>query len=253
MLDMKIFLLSSYFLLCFVKTQSQDITAIINAADRLELVMDENGAFNKFKEIVKIQPTNMYALNKCSELCSRIGKRQSNKKITNDFYDAAKNYASIALKVDPKNSEANCVMAIALGRSSLNKGGKEKIATAIEIKKYVDIAIKNDPQNFKAWHVLGRWNYELSNLNILERTAAKLLYGNIPTGSVQQAILAFEKSNSIATGFILNYLELAKAYNKNDQANKAISTINKMLLLPNHTEDDASIKTEGRLLLKDYE
>ena len=237
----------------FLKLTAQDITGLISSADRLELIMDENGAFNKFKEVVKIQPSNIYALNKCSELCSRIGKRQTNKKIINDYYEAAKTYAGIALKIDPKNSEANCVMAIALGRSSLNKGGKEKITTAKEIKKYVDISIKNDPQNFKAWHVLGRWNYELSNLNIIERTAAKFLYGTIPFGSIEEAIFAFEKSNSIANGFILNYLELAKAYNKNDQTNKAITTINNMLLLPNHTQDDASIKTEGKLLLREYQ
>ena len=250
---MKIYYLLLYSLFLFTKLPAQDILALTSAADKMELMMDENGALNKFKEILKIQPTNIYALNKCSELCSRIGKRQSNKKITNDFYDAAKAYAAIALKLDPKNSEANCVMAIALGRSSLNKGGKEKITTAKEIKKYVDISLKTDPQNFKAWHVLGRWNYELSNLNFIERAAAKLLYGSIPFGSVQQAIFAFEKANSIVSGFILNYLELAKAYYKNDETGKAITTINKMLLLPNHTQDDAAIKSEGRLLLKKYQ
>ena len=229
------------------------MVTLTGAANKMELMMDENGALNKFKEIIKIQPTNIYALNKCSELCSRIGKRQSNKKIINDYYNAAMAYASIALKIEPKNAEANCVMAIALGRSSLNKGGKEKIATAKEIKRFVDISIKNDPQNFKAWHVLGRWNYELSNLNFIERTAAKILYGTIPFGSIQEAIFAFEKANTITNGFILNHLELAKAYYKNDETGKAIATINKMLLLPNHTQDDAAIKIEGKMLLKDYE
>ena len=243
-------LLCSFF---SVKLPAQDILALTSAANTMEIMMDENGALNKFKEVLKIQPANIYALNKCSELCSRIGKRQFDKKIIIDFYDAAKAYAGLALKLEPKNAEANCVMAIALGRSSLNKGGKEKIATAKEIKKYVDIALKNDPQNFKAWHVLGRWNYELSNLNFIERTAAKLLYGSIPFGSVQEAIFAFEKVNSLANGFILNHLELAKAYYKNDETAKAITTINKMLLLPNHTQDDAAIKIEGKMLLKDYQ
>ena len=250
---MKIYYLLLYFVLFFTKLPAQDILALTNAANKMELMMDENGALNKFKEILKIQPTNIYALNKCSELCSRIGKWQSNKKIISDYYNAAKSYAGIALKLEPKNAEANCVMAIALGRSSLNKGGKEKIATAKEIKKYVDISLKNDSQNFKAWHVLGRWNYELSNLNFIERTAAKLLYGNIPNGSIEEAIFAFEKANSITNGFILNYLELAKAYYKNDETSKAIATINKMLLLPNHTQDDAAIKLEGKMLLKDYQ
>ena len=69
----------------------------------------------------------------------------------------------------------------------------------------------------------------------------------------RRAIIAFEKSNSISNGFILNYLELAKAYKRNDQKNNAIASINKMLSMPNHTEDDAAIKEEGRRLLKDYQ
>ncbi len=236
-----------------MKVSSQDIFLLTKEANRLEMVPDEKAAFTKFKEILKIQPTNIYALNKCSELCSRIGKRQLDKKVTNDYYEAAKTYAGISLKLDPNNAEGNCVMAIALGRSSLNKGGKEKIFTAKEVKKYVDIAIKSDPKNYKAWHVLGRWNYELSSLNIIERSAAKLLYGSIPLGTIRDAIFAFEKSNSITDGFILNYFELARAYKKNDENTKAINTINKMLLLPNHTEDDAAIKEDGKRLLKDLQ
>ena len=241
----------TYFLL--VTASAQDVALLTKEGNRLEAVPDEKAAFSKFKEVLKLQPANIYSLNKCSELCSRIGKRQTDKKVTSDYYAAAKTYADIALRVDPNNSEANCVMAIALGRSSLNKGGKEKIVTAKEIKRYVDLAIKNDPQNFKAWHVLGRWNYELSTLNMIERTAAKILYGALPAASLKEAIIAFEKSNSITNGFILNYFELAKAYNKDDQTNKAIITLNKMLQLPNHTEDDATIKADGRKLLKEYE
>jgi tetratricopeptide (TPR) repeat protein len=238
-------------MLFFSKAFSQDTNVLITEAARLESVPDEKAAFNKYKEILKAQPTNIYSLNKCSELCSRIGKRQTDKKTMADYYEAAKTYAGIALKIDANNSEANCVMAIALGRSSLNKSGKEKIISAKEIKIYVDRSIKNDPGNFKAWHVLGRWNYELGNLNFVERTAAKLLYGSIPEGSVKNAIIAFEKSNSISDGFILNYFELAKAYRKNDERDKAISTINRMLLLANHTEDDAAIKEDGRKMLKE--
>ena len=104
----------------------------------------------------------------------------------------------------------------------MNKSGKEKINAAKEIKKYVDKSIKNDPKNFKAWHVLGRWNYELGNLNIIERSAARLMYGSIPEGSITEAIIAFEKCNTISNGFILNYMELAKAYKKNNQDDKEI-------------------------------
>lgn len=244
-----------FFCTCFffIDASAQNISTLIKSADKLEVVPDEKGAFIAFNEVLKLQPTNIYAINKCSELCSRIGQRQPNKIIRDDYYKAAETYAGIALRIDSDNAEANCVMAIALGKSTMSKSGKEKIIAAREIKKYVDRSIQNDPRNFKAWHVLGKWNYELSNLNIIERSAARLMYGSIPEGSIAKAIFAFEKSDSISDGFILNYFEMARAYKKNDQHDKAIASINKMLLMPNKTEDDAAIKEQGKRLLKEWQ
>lgn len=231
----------------------QDINAIIKEANRLESVPDEKAAFLKFKEVLKLNSTNIYALNKCSELCSRIGQREiQNTKLRDDYYLAAKIYAQTALKVDPNNSEANCVMAIALGRSSMSKSGREKIVNAKEIKKYVDAAIANDPQNFKAWHVLARWQYEISNLNSLERGLVKVLYGGLPPATIKQSITAFEKARALRPEFILNYLEMAKAYKDDNNKTKAIAYLQLMLTLPNQTEDDPAIKAKGRAWLKEW-
>lgn len=231
---------------------AQDVAAIIKEAVRLESLPNEKASLAKYKEVLKIQPLNVTALNKASELSMRIGKRQTNPKLSEDYYSAAKTYAGIALKINPNNAESNCVMAMALGRSSLNKSGKEKIISARELKKYVDIALKNDPGNFKAWHVLGRWHYELSNLNAIERAAVKVLYGGLPEASLQESIMAFEKAHAITDGFLLNYFEMAKAYKMNNQKSKAIAALNKMLTLANHTEDDPVIKMDGRKLLKSW-
>lgn len=249
---MKILLLPFFLMLFVVPLQAQDISTLIREADRLEALPNEKAAFAKFKEVLKIQPGNLHALNKCSELCSRIGKRQSSTLLIDDYYSAAIAYAVLALRVSPNNSESNCVMAIALGRSSLNKSGKEKINSAKEIKKFVDAAIKNDSKNFKAWHVLGRWHYEISNLNGFERTAVRIFYGGLPPASLGESILAFEKAQSITDGFILNYFEMAKAFKKNNQAGKGIALLTKMLTVPNQTEDDPFIKDDGRKLINQW-
>jgi tetratricopeptide (TPR) repeat protein len=222
-------------------------------AQHLEVNLKEKASYDKYKEILRISPKHVNALVKCSELCSRIGKRESTEQKREDYYKAAKTYAETALKIDPNHSEANCVMAIALGRISLNRSGKEKVNAARDIRKYVDKAIALDANNYKAWHVLGRWHYELSILNVIERTAVKVFFGKIPHASFKDAIAALEKANTLTHGFILNYFELARAYKKAGQKTKAIATIKAMLLLPNTTEDDASIKEDGRLLLKEWE
>ncbi|MEN9568802.1 MAG: hypothetical protein RL172_33 [Bacteroidota bacterium] len=231
---------------------AQDAAALLKEAHRLEVLMNEKAAFEKIKEALKLQPGNINALNKSSELCSRIGKREATPEKREAYYTAAKNYAAAALRLSPNNAEAHCVMAIALGRTSLNHSGKEKINAAKEIKKHVDQALALDPLNYKAWHVLGRWHYELSNLNMFERAAVRLLFGSLPASSFAESVKAFEKAGGISKNFILNYYEMAKAYKKNSQKQHAIAALRTLQQLPNQTEDDEQIKAEARQLLNDW-
>ena len=247
------FLISFFSTLIFFSgISAQDVAAIIKEGDRLEALLNEKAAFAKFKEVVRLQPDNIYSLNKCSELCSRIGKRETSDIVRNAYYKAAISYATTAIKISPTNAEANCVLAIAWGRISMNSSGKDKIKAAKEIRQHVDIAIKSDPLNYKAWHVLGRWHFEISNLNFFEKTAVKLLFGSLPPSSLSESIKAFEKANMLARSFVLNNFEMARAYKKDGQKETAISILKAMMNLPNNTEDDINIKNDGRKLLKEW-
>ncbi len=247
---MRLMILLFYFSLSWLYLPAQDINVQIRLADHLESIPDEMAAFTKFKEVLSTNPVNIYALTKCSELCIRIGKRKDNEKLRESYYEAARIYASTALKIDSLNSDANCDMAMALGRSTMNMSSREKIKNVREIKKYVDISLLSNPNNFKAWHVLGRWHYEVSSLNFFERATLKLFFGGLPESSMNISIVCFERARSIQPGFILNYIELAKAYRKNDETPIAIEALKVMLTLPNQTEDDPEIKEAGKKLLK---
>lgn len=231
---------------------AQDINSVIKEADRLEAIPDEKAAFQKFKEVLKMQPINLYALTKCSELCSRIGHREKDTKSRDNYYNAAIIYAQTALKVSPLSDEANVAMAIAVGRTVLIKSGKEKIIAVKDIKRYADIALKTNPNNFKAWHILGKWNFEVSNLNMIERSATKIFYGGLPDASLKNAIADYEKAKALSPTFMLNYLELAKAYRRNDDTKMAIAQLRKLLTLPIQTEDDPRIKAEAQKLIQDW-
>ncbi len=234
-----------------VNVLAQDVNTIMQEGEKLEAALNEKAAFEKYKEAIRIAPTNIHVLAKCSELCSRIGNREAAPASRTDYYNAAQKFAAIALKLDAFDASANCAMAIALGRVSLEKSGKEKVNAAKEIKKYADQALKSDPAHYKAWHVLGRWHYEVSNLNFFEKAAIKVLFGGMPKASFAEAVKAFEKAKSLSPNFILNDYELAKAYKKNGQKNKAIDCLEAMLLFPEKTEDDKNAKANGRKLLAD--
>ncbi len=250
---MKLLLSILFFFFTSGNVHAQDIQTLIKEGNRLEAIPDERAAFAKFKEVLKLSSTNSFALNKCSELCSRIGQREEKShKLRDEYYLAAKIYAETALKIDPTNSESNCVMAIAMGRATMSKSGKEKITYVREIKKYADAAIKYDQLNFKAWHVLGRWHYEISSLNALERSLVKLFYGGFPPSSYKTAISAFEKARYLRPEFILNYFEMAKAYRDNNNKSRAIAYLQLMISLPNQTEDDPRIKDNARAFIKEW-
>ncbi len=250
---MKILIGSIWALLFCLFVFGQDVNSYIKEAERLEALPNEKAAFDKFKQALVLAPSNSYILSKCSELCSRIGNREKSSTTRDNYYTAALYYAKQALASTPQSDEANVVMAIAIGRSALTKSGKEKVALVKDIKHYTDFAIKYNKQNFKAWHVLGKWHYEVSNLNFVERTAIKMFFGGLPQASFKKAIEYYEKAKALKPGFILNYLELAKAYDKNDQTSKALEQLRYLLTLPNTTEDDPRIKEEAQKLIKKWD
>jgi tetratricopeptide (TPR) repeat protein len=214
--------------------------------------MKEQEAYVKFKEIVRLQPQHLYALNKCSELASRIGRMQTAKEKQADFYKAAKIYAERALKVNPKDSDANMVMSLAYGRMALLLSGKDKIQYVRDIKTFAERAVAYNAKNFKALHVLGKWHYEVSSLNAVEKGALKVFYGGLPKATYDSSLYFYQRAGALSPGFVLNYLEMAKVYYKQKNKTKAIELLRQAIKLPDTTSEDALVKKEAGELLKDW-
>lgn len=247
---MKKYLFIAFFALVYSGSSfAQTVEELVKQAELLESQLKEEEAYQKYKEVIKQQPQHLRALVHCSELASRIGRRQSTKQKQMDFYQAAKIYAQRALRINPKDSDANVVMSLAYARMSILKSGKEKVEYVREIKTYADRAVIYNPTNFKALFVIARWHYEVSNLNAMERAAVKVFFGGLQKNSIDSAIHYHERVKKLSPEFVLNYLELAKAYHRNNKRSKAIETLNFMLRLPNTAADDPAIKAEGRQLL----
>ncbi len=249
---MKLFSFLLFFAFSINQLFAQDYNAAIKEADRLEAIPDEKAALSKFKEALKFQPTSLYALAKCSELYCRVGGRERSTKVRDEYYATAQVYAKTAIKLYPNSDEANVAMAFSIAKTLMLKSGKEKITAVKELKSYGDRAVTENSRNFKAWHVLGKWNYEVSSLSAIERTAVKIIYGGLPSASLSNSIMYYEKAKSLAPNFTLNYLELAKAYNKNEEKAKALTQLNYLLAIKNQTEDDPRIKAEAQTLIKKW-
>ena len=58
-----------------------------------------------------------------------------------------------------------------------------------------------------------------------------------------------EKSRTIDPYYAIDYLDLAKVYQYDNQPAKMLDVLNKLVRLPNRTFDDAAIKNEGKQML----
>jgi len=246
--------LSLFILLLWARMAfSQDFNSLIQDAAKLEKEQKELQALKKYTEAQKLKPTDLHVLYKCSELYSRIGVRETNTVNRDQYYKSSLAFAQMAYKYYPQSDDANVAMSMALGRLALTRSGKEKVSTVKEIKTYADNAIRINPKNFKAWHIIGKWNYEVSNLGFFEKAAIKLIYGGLPNSSFSESVKAYEKVKELNPYFGSNYLELAKAYHKlNDNIN-AQKNLNYVIAMPNYTEEDPIIKTKATQLLSEIE
>lgn len=244
-----------FFILFFffrVFSYSQDENKLISEALQLEAFFKENEAMIKYLDVLKIQPRNYTAICKVSELYSLLGKRQPTKEKQKIYYRAARNYAQQALLVNPSHPDANFVMALAMGRMAIISSGEEKINAVKDIKIYAEKCVQLDPQGFKGYHILGRWHYEISNLSAVEKWLVKIAYGSLPEASLQEAIANYEKSRQLNPGLLINYMELAKCFHRNDENKKANEMLQQVIQLPSKTIDDPMVKEEARKLMKKW-
>jgi len=246
--------LSLFILLLWARIAfTQDFNSLIQDGAKLEKEQKELQALKKYTEAQKLKPTDLHVLYKCSELYSRIGVRETNTTSQEQYYKSSLAFAQMAYKYYPQSDDANVAMSMALGRLALTRSGKEKVSTVKEIKTYADNAIRINPKNFKAWHIIGKWNYEVSNLGFFEKTAIKLIYGGLPNSSFSESVKAYEKVKELNPYFGSNYLELAKAYQKLDDNINAQKNLKYVIAMPNYTEEDPIVKTRATQLLSEIE
>ncbi len=232
---------------------AQSVEELLQQGDQLEKQLKEIESLNKYKEVLKIQPTNVTALTWASILDSREGNRQEKKDDKTRYFEEAKSYAAQALAAAPNDADANYAMAVAMGRIALISGAKDKVAASKDVKKYAELAIKFRPNYGEAYHVLGKWNYEVATLNAFEKGAAKMIFGGIPDGSIANAIADFEKCRQLNPGFVLNYYDLAVAYKENDQMDKAEEILKKVAGVRPAHQDDPKIKADCKKMLEDMQ
>jgi len=219
-------------------------------ADSLYAKFETEAALNSYLQALKLDSNNYEASWKASRTYSDIGETLEGKARA-EYFKKSEIEARRAVKIDSTGSKGHLQLSIALGRVALDASPKERIKLSKEIKKQCDLAIKYDPTDDYAHHVLGRWNRTISNLSWVEKTFANIFLGGVPKEASNEAAAAcFQKAIEINPNHINHHLELGLTYEMMGEKEKARAEFQKCLDLPKTDSDDDTYKAQAEERLK---
>lgn len=237
-------------LLSAVLAMANDAAALIKKGDALDLQLKTTQALKSYQEADKMCPDNSEILHKISRelaLSMNDTKSAATKKALGE---QALSYAQRSVQADPNSAQAHLAAAICYGRLAPFQDNKTKIAYSRKVEAEVRRSLALDPDNDYANHVLGAWNYELANLSGLLRTVARIVYGEIPPASNEDAVKYLKRAVQLAPERVSHHVELGRAYAALDKKDLAKEELNKGLSLPSKEKDDPESKERAREALK---
>ncbi len=234
-----------------LSAEAQDIRVIIKEAETFDQQLKEPEALEKYKAALLVESNHLKALVRSAELHVSIGAREKDEKSKKRYYETALAYAKRASDAHPQEADAWYAMSMASGRMTDVEPERKKIVAFVkDTKVFADKAISLNPNHGKAHYTLGKWHYEMVNLSGFKKAAVKLFYGGLPEGTLDKAIEHMELCRKFEPYFVVNYYDLAVAYQQKNRPSQAIEVLNKMVRLPNRSFDDPALKAEGKKLLE---
>ncbi len=240
-----------FFVVGIMPMMAQDIPTLLKEGVQLERSQKEIEALEKYKLVLGQEPTNITALIRAAELSTMLAAfNEKDTKSKQLFLSSAGAYAVRAYSANPKNADAAYVMSLTQAKlADIQPDNKKLIECVRNSKIYADEALAINPTHAKANFTVGKWHMEMANLNMVKKAAVKLMYGGLPEGSIDSAIVFLEKARTYDPYFVNTYLELAKIYDQLHQPTKVIEVLTKMVKLPTRKTEDISLKAAGAKML----
>lgn len=239
-------------LICSISAHA-DFAELVQKGDTHDAKFETEDALKYYLPAETLEPKNadllvkisrQYAL-RMSDLPKKADQISSGKK--------ALAYAERAVAVAPNECDPHLSVAICLGKLTPLLSTKEQIETSRKIKTSAERAVKLNPSNDYAWHLLGRWHQSLANIGGTTRALASIVYGALPAASNDEAVKCFKKATALNPKRLLHVVELGRTYAMMDRKAEAVKTLNQGLAMPNKEKDDAETKARGRKSLQEIQ
>lgn len=221
----------------------------INAGLAAEAAFDSAQALVHFQAAAQQQPDDPFILQK-------IARQYSDLSTDATEVERKKRYAELALEnslraheLDPNNAVNSLSVAISYGKLGLYSSVSNKVKYARLSEEFTELAVQQDPAYAWAWHVLGRWNYEVAELGGTKRFFVNVLFGGLPQASTQRAVEFLQKAVDLEPDNTAHQIELGFALLADGQTEKARLAWQRGLELPPKEKHDPIAQARARAAL----
>lgn len=255
---MKIRIISlAAFLLIFLSplifSQTKNVDELLKQGDELIDKFNDKAALQSFQEAEKIAPDNWEVNWRLSRVYVNLANQMPTETDAQQdaqlaVYQKAYDYADKSVKEAPDKSVTYLRRAIASGKIALFKGVFSVAKVVNAAKDDLDKAIKlGNGGNFVqalCHYVLGRTHAKVSEKWKPARSILGLGWGDLDTG-----ILEYRYAIKLYPDFRMFYLDLGKAYIREDEYQKAREVLNKVAACTKRESDDDQRTAEAKKLL----
>lgn len=228
---------------------ASDLRSILRQGDALDQEDRNAEALEVFRKAEALAPDDAEVLHR---IAKQHAQMMSDVKARNEkvrLGRTALEYAERAVRADPQNSDARLTLAICLGKFAFFESPGTRMEYSRRIRSEAEEALRLNPQNDYALHVLGRWHYEFATLNPALRVVAQTIYGRLPDASLDAAADHFERAIAVGPPRVIHHIELGRTYKAMGRTEEAREQLERGLRLPSREKDDEDTKTRGRKAL----
>jgi tetratricopeptide (TPR) repeat protein len=221
---------------------SEDPAELVKQGDAFDAKLENARALDKYLQAEQLGSKNADTLYRIARQYALLMNDEKSDDKQRELGEKALHYAKRGVANDPNHAKSVLSVAICYGRLIRFEGARTKVEYSRLVKEFADRALKLDPSDSYAWHVLGAWNYELAQMGGFTRTFVKVIYGGIPDASNEEAERLFRKAVEIAPDRVSHHVELGRTYVALGKKTEASAELRKALSLPNKEKDDPDSK-----------
>jgi tetratricopeptide (TPR) repeat protein len=219
------------------------LTNLLVKGDALSQKRETRAALDIFLQVDKLFPSNAPVQCRIAEAYCDLMHAAPTKNEQKILTTKALDYGRRAAAYDPKCAMAHVCLAVCYAKNFPFLDNQTKVNYSREIKLESEKAIELDPKYDLSYHMLGRWNCEVANMNLFLMGLVKIVYGGLPKASNDTAIQDFKKAIELAPTRIIHHLQLAHVYGVTGQKKLMTDELKSCATFTPHDMDDADAQS----------